>query len=156
MSSKVHKEARGFTIIEVMIVLLIAGLIMLIVFLAIPALRRNSRNTQRTNDASALLAGVTEFANNNRGQLPNSWNTGNAEFTMGSGNPNEVPVELGYYDASSVSITASVPGSHPNDEEEIVIVTGAKCNGTMAEGGSNRQFVALYTLENDAQQCQDG
>lgn len=36
----VKNSPRGFTIVEVMIVLAIAGLIMLIVFLAIPALQR--------------------------------------------------------------------------------------------------------------------
>ena len=40
-------EQKGFTIIEVMIVLAIAGLIILIVFLAVPALQRNGRNTQQ-------------------------------------------------------------------------------------------------------------
>ena len=41
------KRAEGFTIIEVLIVLAIAGLILLVVFLAVPALQRNARNTQR-------------------------------------------------------------------------------------------------------------
>jgi prepilin-type N-terminal cleavage/methylation domain-containing protein len=40
MSKKLSKKEKGFTIIEVMIVLAIAGLIMLVVFLAVPALQR--------------------------------------------------------------------------------------------------------------------
>ena len=48
------KREEGFTIIEVLIVLAIAGLILLIVFLAIPALQRNSRNTQRKNDSAGV------------------------------------------------------------------------------------------------------
>jgi prepilin-type N-terminal cleavage/methylation domain-containing protein len=40
-------RSRGFTIIEVMIVLAIAGTILLIVFLAIPALQRSERNHNR-------------------------------------------------------------------------------------------------------------
>ncbi|HPW47952.1 MAG TPA: prepilin-type N-terminal cleavage/methylation domain-containing protein, partial [Candidatus Saccharibacteria bacterium] len=35
------KDQKGFTIIEVLIVLAIAALILLIVFLAVPALQRN-------------------------------------------------------------------------------------------------------------------
>jgi prepilin-type N-terminal cleavage/methylation domain-containing protein len=50
MLHNLKKRNEGFTIIEVMIVLAIAGLIMLVVFLAVPALQRNSRNTQRNND----------------------------------------------------------------------------------------------------------
>ena len=56
------RKESGFTIVEVMIVLAIAGLIILIVFLAVPALQRNSRNTQRSQDVSAVLGGVSEFA----------------------------------------------------------------------------------------------
>jgi prepilin-type N-terminal cleavage/methylation domain-containing protein len=39
-----QKREAGFTIIEVLIVLAIAALILLIVFLAVPALQRNARN----------------------------------------------------------------------------------------------------------------
>lgn len=42
-----HKLNKGFTIIEVVLVLAIAGLIFLAVFLALPALQRNQRDTQR-------------------------------------------------------------------------------------------------------------
>ena len=61
---------QGFTIIEVMIVLAIAGLIILVVLLAVPALQRNSRNTAIKNDASALAGGVTEYESNNDGAVP--------------------------------------------------------------------------------------
>ena len=49
-----RRKAAGFTIIEVMIVLAIAGIIMAIVFLAIPAIQRSNRNTQRRSDATRL------------------------------------------------------------------------------------------------------
>lgn len=51
---------KGFTIIEVLIVLAIAGLIMSIVFLAIPALQRRQRNTARNSEASRVSAAVTQ------------------------------------------------------------------------------------------------
>ncbi|WP_366535663.1 type II secretion system protein, partial [Streptococcus pneumoniae] len=70
--SKLTKTNKGFTIIEVMIVLAIAGLILLIVFLAVPALQRNSRNTQRKQDSAAALAAINEYANNNNGTLPST------------------------------------------------------------------------------------
>jgi prepilin-type N-terminal cleavage/methylation domain-containing protein len=66
MFKNLKKRAEGFTIIEVLIVLAIAGLIMLIVFLAVPALQRNQRNTARTSDASRWATSVTEcLANRN-------------------------------------------------------------------------------------------
>lgn len=69
---KLTKEQKGFTIIEVMIVLAIAGLIILIVLLAVPALQRNSRNAAMKSDVSAITGGISEFATNNDGASPTS------------------------------------------------------------------------------------
>ncbi|MCX6725144.1 MAG: prepilin-type N-terminal cleavage/methylation domain-containing protein [Candidatus Saccharibacteria bacterium] len=66
MFKNLKKRSEGFTIIEVMIVLAIGGLIMLIVFLAVPSLQRSQRNTNRNNDATRWAAAVTEcLANHN-------------------------------------------------------------------------------------------
>lgn len=69
MNTKLKKDEKGFTIIEVLIVLAIAGLIMVIVFLAVPALQRNNRNTQRTNDAARISGAINECLANNNGNL---------------------------------------------------------------------------------------
>ena len=45
---------KGFTIIEVVLVLAIAGLIFLMVFVALPALQRSQRDTARRNDMSRV------------------------------------------------------------------------------------------------------
>ena len=58
---KKHKLNHGFTIIEIILVLAVAGLIFLMVFLALPALQRSQRDTQRKNDARNLLAAIIEF-----------------------------------------------------------------------------------------------
>ena len=68
MYQNLRKRTEGFTIIEVLIVLAIAGLIMLIVFLAVPALQRNSRNNGRNNDAARVGSAVTECLANRNGQ----------------------------------------------------------------------------------------
>lgn len=70
MNTKIRNKVAGFTIIEVLIVLAIAGLVMLVVFLAVPALQRNSRNSQRGSDVAAALGGVSEYVSNNNGTLP--------------------------------------------------------------------------------------
>lgn len=66
----VNKQKQGFTIIEVVLVLAIAGLIFLIVFLALPALQRSQRDTQRKNDIGRLISSVQSYQGNNRGNLP--------------------------------------------------------------------------------------
>jgi prepilin-type N-terminal cleavage/methylation domain-containing protein len=69
-----NQKERGFTIIEVLIVLAIAGVIMLIIFLAVPALQRNSRNTQRRSDASHYAGLINEWMANHAGQTATSEN----------------------------------------------------------------------------------
>ncbi len=75
MLQKIRKQTEGFTIIEVLIVLAIAGLILLIVFLAVPALQRNSRNTARNNEAARVSAAVTECLANRNGQTASCGDT---------------------------------------------------------------------------------
>jgi prepilin-type N-terminal cleavage/methylation domain-containing protein len=67
MFKNLKKRTEGFTIIEVLIVLAIGGLIMLIVFLAVPALQRNQRNNARNSDATRWAAAVTECLANRNG-----------------------------------------------------------------------------------------
>lgn len=57
---------KGFTIIEVVLVLAIAGLIFLMVFIALPALQRSQRNTRRRQDLSRINSAFTDYlaANN--------------------------------------------------------------------------------------------
>jgi prepilin-type N-terminal cleavage/methylation domain-containing protein len=66
---------KGFTIIEVVLVLAIAGLIFLMVFLALPALQRAQRDTQRKEDISRFMTAVTHYEANNRGDIPNFGDT---------------------------------------------------------------------------------
>lgn len=146
MLSKTNKRQNGFTIIEVLIVLAIAGLIMLIVFLAVPALQRNARNTQRRSDVSALLGGATEYVNNNNGSLPTGWDSTNVQIT--GGGSNSANVKLGYYAATNVTVTGTAATSNAGDAEKVTIVVGGKCSGSdSVSGGPSRGFVALYTLE---------
>lgn len=148
MLQKVQKRKEGgFTIIEVLIVLAIAGLIMLVVFLAVPALQRNSRNTQRKNDVSALLGAVSEYVNNNGGTLP----TADTQI--------ESLVKLGYFSAAEVTLATGAQGAVGTGAEAVRIVKGAKCgtNGA-AVAGSSRQIAAQYTYETSgglAATCQD-
>jgi prepilin-type N-terminal cleavage/methylation domain-containing protein len=65
-----NKKAEGFTIIEVMIVLAIAGLIMVIVFIAVPQLQRNQRDNARQNTTNRVEAEMETYAGNNQGVYP--------------------------------------------------------------------------------------
>jgi prepilin-type N-terminal cleavage/methylation domain-containing protein len=70
MKHQIKKLNQGFTIIEVMIVLAIAGLIMAIVFIAVPQLQRNQRDNARQDIANRLKAELETYAGNNQGLYP--------------------------------------------------------------------------------------
>lgn len=156
------RKRGGFTIIEVMIVLAIAGLIMLIVFLAVPALQRSSRNTQRNSDVSAILGAVSDYISNNGGTLPNNTAADadgvSVDITSTTAGANVEPARLGIYAPAAVSITATPPtnATFP-DKDHVVVVTGYTCNatGTGVGNASARTAAVLYSLEPAVKQCKE-
>lgn len=165
MLNKLQKRnSKGFTIIEVMIVLAIAALILLIVLLAIPALQRGSRNTQRKNDVSAITAAATEFTNNNSGVAPTTA-TGNNPVVFGGGaGLAKSNASVGFYNSGSAqqaacqnagvsghvylitggAACATLPGNNTHDYVEVV--TGASCNGS-GTVATPRATAVLYEIE---------
>lgn len=59
------RKHPGFTIIEVVLVLAIAGLVFLMVFIALPAMQRGQRNAQRKNDISLIAAAMSNWRKHN-------------------------------------------------------------------------------------------
>ena len=64
MAKQNINSKRGFTIIEVVLVLAIAGLIFLMVFVALPALQRSQRDTARRNDMSRVDTSLVQYQTN--------------------------------------------------------------------------------------------
>ena len=71
---------RGFTIIEVVLVLAIAGLIFLMVFVALPALQRSQRDTARRNDIARVDTSLTQYQTNHQNS-PTTLPTGTHTWT---------------------------------------------------------------------------
>lgn len=165
MRTNLQKRNEGFTIIEVMIVLAIAGLIMLIVFLAVPALQRNSRNTQRKNDVANIAAAVNEWSQNNKGALPKDTTEVAAAGALAK--PGFYTIVNTFSEATS---TTGVANTATVDTYQLVMK--AKCGSVTPSGagatpvaasatsGSARSFVMLYAVEdasgNAVRQCQEG
>lgn len=61
---------EGFTIVEVALVLAIAGLIFLMVFLVLPSVQRTQRDAKRRDDVGVLLTALQKYQGNSRGVLP--------------------------------------------------------------------------------------
>ena len=66
MAKQNIKTKSGFTIIEVVLVLAIAGLIFLMVFVALPALQRSQRDTARRNDIARVDTSLTQYQTNHQ------------------------------------------------------------------------------------------
>lgn len=164
MLKNLRKQQTGFTIIEVMIVLVIAAVILLIVFLAVPALQRNSRNTQLKNDVAAVLAAATEFQNNNNGAAPNTLSQSGQDVTITCtgagcpGSPSSTQAKVsGGTSVSSPSSFAQLTATSPTST--ISIYFNRKCSGNaFASGNTNRAVAAGYMIEgggSNSPQCQE-
>lgn len=148
------KNSKGFTIIEVLIVLAIAGLILIVVLLAVPALQRNSRNTTMKNDASAIAGGINEYSSNNNGSLPNTV-SGTGTITIdGSGTDTSATVQgTTQVSTAPANTNPSTAGAPPAGT--IVVYKGFTCTG----GPSTRAVAVVYSTENSSnnpqKQCLD-
>ncbi|MBI4033489.1 type II secretion system protein [Candidatus Saccharibacteria bacterium] len=162
MSTNIKKLNKGFTIIEVLIVLAIAGLILAIVFLAVPALQRNSRNTAIRSDAAGVLAAVNDYIANNQGGLPLTTSspqtgpticigTGSGATCPGGASEAKVRGGTSVQFASGGSAAATTTGT-------IIVRFNVKCNGNNFSGTSAPRAVAAgflieSTSANTAPQC---
>ena len=145
---KLQNNKSGFTIIEVLIVLAIAGLIMLIVFLAVPALQRNSRNTQRRNDVGKLLGAVNEWGTADNWVIPSGIagllgvgdkiikNTGDMSIY------NENMTAFG----GDVALGLGAGGINTNTNY-VTLNLNAKCSNSTTAIAQPRSAAAMYYIE---------
>ena len=132
---------KGFTIVEVLIVLAIAGVILATILLAVPALQRNSRNTQVKQAATALVAGAAESASANGGAAP----TG---ITAAGLWTNTTPTTTKISGGVTISPVTVVPSSFAANT--VYVWFNAVCSGNTAtnSGASASNIAFLYTVEN--------
>lgn len=150
-----RRGQKGFTIIEVLIVLAIAGLILLIVFLAVPALQRNSRNTAIKNDATNVVGGIGEFQGANNGTLPSEVKTdeqepGKVVYSRDAGNETTIKIQ----GSTTVESIDSEPSEEAPELGHIIVSLGYRCDKT----ASPRAVAAVFAIETSnepVRQCQD-
>ena len=139
------KESRqkGFTIIEVLIVLAIAGLILLVVFLAVPALQRNSRNQQYRAEASRILSGAQEFINNNNGTLPVS---ADAATILGNANSKNITALTVTNPGTTTAVTPTLAAATIETGVTCGTVSGTTVTPATA-GAPTRSVIIIYGIE---------
>lgn len=160
---------KGFTIIEVSLVLAIGGLVLVLVFIALPGLQRSQRDSQRKDDIMLFAENVKKYqTNNNRGALPGTdtelgvikTNFMNGKFE----DPNGVDYVLSYVDCSSVKTLGASCGtvndikdkSFADNNYTLHFVASAACENNLAVKSSNKRKAAiLYKLEVGDVYCYD-
>lgn len=152
------KVKKGFTLIEVILVLAIAAMIFLMVLLTLPAVQRAQRDMARKEDVGKMVAAFTEFVGNNRGTQPK-----NAVECQGGGGSSTDTCELDPYvrlaDGGTYSIVGPVasamtpgttaPANAAPTNDNITIYRRANCgtNGDVVPGTSSRQIAVVVELE---------
>ena len=176
------KNKKGFTIIEVVLVLAIAGLIFLMVFIALPALQRSQRNTQRENDISRFMTAVQQFQANNGGKTPfeasktgiftkryidksctnaadNSTTFTNcgSQFTDPDGAFYQWSVSTHSNNAKDTPAPSTGNNAVTDVNHVIYVVQNGTCglDGEVEKGTGNRQLAFVYVMEGGARYCVD-
>lgn len=161
---------KGFTIIEVVLVLAIAGLIFLMVFIALPALQRGQRDNQRKNDISRLQTAVTNYVSANRGGLPvaGTWNTATTGFvatyltTAGDSfvDPSGAPAQGPGANSTAYVILENAVGSTVGDytatQNVIYVTRNATCvptNSAQVQNAGTRKMAFRMALEGGGIYC---
>lgn len=174
-----NDKKRGFTIIEVSLVLAIAGLIFLMIFVALPALQRNSRDAQRKDDLMTYLEQLKKYQTNNRGNLPSdpdAWRDFKKNYFKGHSDPSGdtayeqkiIPCNAaktsdpcGNDELDSAKNSSIYSSSFPYTSVgnyTILVVTQAACgevNGNVlpVKTSNPRTVAALYRLEGGGVYC---
>ena len=180
-----NKSKKGFTIIEVVLVLAIAGLIFLMVFIALPALQRSQRNTQRADDLSRLLTAVNSYQSNNKGKLPFRKEGTDAKYIDKKFIPRYVDSECETSDGKSYTKcgdqftdpdgviykidymgdqtaggdipAAKFSAGDKGFDHEFIVYTNATCGdeAKWLKGTGNRQVAIFMIMEGGATSCND-
>ena len=173
------KSKKGFTIIEVVLVLAIAGLIFLMVFIALPAMQRSQRDTQRRDQLSGMMTQITQYQANNRNKLPEGTGavtvgsngkadetSGNKEWAkfynayLGPNNdelfedPNGNSYTLNVSACTGANACPTIPTDFAAQNYVINVVTNANCDGEkVVYNSGSRKLAIVYKLEGGGTFC---
>ena len=159
-----QKDKKGFTIIEVVLVLAIAGLIFMMVFIALPALQKSQKDTQRKNDLSRAQTAVVQYASNNRGSLPTNWGTFETQYLAAQGDSfidplgasSSAPTETMYVFKAD-ALGSELTGPFNSDHQNVIYYTvGYTCGegGKVEKSGTRKVALRMY-LEGGGVTCQN-
>lgn len=162
MLHNVKSMKKGFTIIEVMIVMAIAGLILAVVLIAIPQLQRSQRDNARQSVLSRLTSEMGAYAGNNEGKFPFATGSGAGSITdfMSRYITGKVDIKNPSSGKDYDVVRAGAAGDKPS-EDQILVYPGMSCDGesvtgSLSSSGVSREYALRLQLERaDVYYCVD-
>jgi len=153
MSKRTNTKQQGFTIIEVVLVLAIAAMIFLIVFLAVPALQRSQRDTQRHTDIGRLRTAITNYSGNHQGTLPTVDNAFLDKYLRVNSDKFQDPRGTDYTIDTTTNPDLTI--KYSETAPKVYYKTGVTCNddGTFKTGAATRVFAISMVLESGDLYC---
>ena len=146
-----RKTQNGFTIIEVVLVLAIAALIFLMVFIALPALQRSQRDTQRKADVARVQTAIQSYQSSNRNSLP-AFDAAFISGYMTVGGDMFADPDGTNYTFTANAANGYVPTTFTAGQ--MYYTLRAKCNGESVVTGQGTSKVAVqYKLEGGGTAC---
>jgi len=126
-------QQRGFTIIEVLVVVAVAGIIVLIIFGAVPAMNRNQRNYERKRAVEYAASQMDEYYSGHNLRYPMSGTTVATDkrssfvSTLGNSGPT-IKYNIRYSDPYGTHEYPYDIATPSGALDEISIQPGHKCN----------------------------
>ena len=140
-NTKSSSSSNGFTIIEVALVLAIAGLIFLVVFLALPALQNSQKDTERKQVIGSLVSGLTNYESDNPAY-------GGALWSYESHLPNYAKLPTGYtitFGPAHFTLPPTLPTT-----TNIVAATYSTCGSNTTSSTTVSGLFVITRQQNEA------
>ena len=148
-----NNKKNGFTIIEVVLVLAIAGLIFLMVFVALPSLQRSQRDTQRRQDMARLATAVVQYQSNNNGNIPSA-NVLEGDFVDDYLVEFKAPSSNSNYAIEAVTCESSSSCNRTDaDTSTVKAYINATCNGENPQYQAGAKIAFILKLEGSGYYC---
>ena len=141
------KSKKGFTIIEVVLVLAIAGLIFLMVFIAFPALQRGQRDTQRRDDMARFASQLAQYEANNYSRVPkeaNDWNKFIEDYLRTDTDVFADPSGVDYHVKTDGS-NSSFPGDKDATGAAVTVCSDSNCEQASEDNDTALGIIRIYT-----------
>lgn len=143
--------AKGFTIIEVIIVLAIASLLITGVMIAAANASKSGRDTRRRADTQAFASAIDQWASNHSGILPHLSGDGSSIIDIGTGFG--IPDAASPFFAQKYIDLSKFKDPKSSTNYFLISVTAAPtCSSTgsppSSPGGSTGAFIHYWRIDN--------